>query len=59
MDSIKLGIIGFGTIGSSVVKILQQNGDQISQRLGANLELVKVADLDITTDRGSHFLLEL
>ncbi|QPJ63545.1 MAG: homoserine dehydrogenase [Candidatus Nitronauta litoralis] len=52
MDSIKLGIIGFGTIGSSVVKILQQNGDQISQRLGANLELVKVADLDITTDRG-------
>ncbi len=52
MDSIKLGIIGFGTIGSSVVKILQQNGEQISQRLGANLEVVKVADLDITTDRG-------
>ncbi len=52
MDTIKLGIIGFGTIGSSVVKILQQNGEQISQRLGANLELVKVADLDITTDRG-------
>lgn len=52
MDSIKLGIIGFGTIGSSVVKILQQNGEQISQRLGANLEVLKVADLDITTDRG-------
>lgn len=52
MDSIKLGIIGFGTIGSSVAKILQQNGEQISQRLGANLELVKIADLDITTDRG-------
>lgn len=52
MDSIKLGIIGFGTIGSSVAKILRQNGDVISQRLGANLELVKVADLDITTDRG-------
>ncbi len=52
MDTIKLGIIGFGTIGSSVVKILQKNGEQITQRLGANLELVKVADLDITTDRG-------
>ncbi len=55
MDSIKLGIIGFGTIGSSVAKILQQNGEQISQRLGANLQLLKVADLDITTDRGITF----
>ena len=52
MDTIKLGLIGFGTIGSSVVKILQENGGLISQRLGGRLELVKIADLDITTDRG-------
>ncbi len=52
MDTIKLGLIGFGTIGASVVKILQKNGDLIGQRLGGRLELVKIADLDITTDRG-------
>ena len=52
MDSIKIGLIGFGTIGASVVRILQKNGDIIGQRLGASLDLVKIADLDITTDRG-------
>jgi len=52
MDSVKIGLIGFGTIGASVVKILQQNGDIVRQRLGTSLELVKIADLDIATDRG-------
>lgn len=52
MDSVKVGLIGFGTIGSSVVRILQDNGEVIRQRLGAGIDLVKIADLDITTDRG-------
>jgi homoserine dehydrogenase len=45
-------MIGFGTIGAGVAKILAGNGEIIRQRLGAGVELVKVADLDITTDRG-------
>ena len=45
-------MIGFGTIGAGVAKILIENSDIIKKRLGAGLELVKVADLDITTDRG-------
>jgi len=49
---IKVGIIGFGTIGAGVAKILADNNEIIRQRLGAGVELVKVADLDITTDRG-------
>jgi len=52
MDTVKVGLIGFGTIGVGVVKILTSNADQIQQRLGASLRLVKIADLDITTDRG-------
>ena len=47
-----MGLIGFGIIGSGVVKILNRNAEQIQQRLGASLKLVKIADLDITTDRG-------
>ena len=52
MKMIKVGMIGFGTIGAGVAKILAGNGEIIRHRLGAGVELVKVADLDITTDRG-------
>ena len=51
MKSIKIGLIGFGTIGTGVVKILQKNSAVIRQRLGASLELQRIADLDITTAR--------
>lgn len=49
---IGVGLIGFGTVGTGVVKILLQNGTLIRRRLGAPVELVRVADLDIARDRG-------
>ena len=52
MKSIKVGLIGFGTIGCGVVKILQDNQNIIKDRLGTSVEVVKIVDLDITTDRG-------
>ncbi len=52
MDIIKVGLLGFGTIGTGVVKMFQQNRDLFARRLGAELELACIADLDITTDRG-------
>jgi homoserine dehydrogenase len=52
MKNIKIGLIGFGTIGAGVAKILAENRDVIRQRLGVTLEIGKIADLDITTDRG-------
>jgi homoserine dehydrogenase len=48
---IQIGLLGFGTIGSGVIKLLQDNGDLITKRLGAKLILRKVADLDIKTPR--------
>jgi len=51
MKKISLGLIGFGTIGAGVVKLLQESGDLIEKRLGARLVLKKIADLDITTPR--------
>ena len=51
MKKIFLGLIGFGTIGSGVVKLLQQSGELIEKRLGAKLVLKKIADLDIITPR--------
>ena len=51
-DRIAVGLIGFGTVGTGVAKVLTSNAGLIRQRLGVPLELVKVADLDLTTDRG-------
>jgi homoserine dehydrogenase len=52
MREIGVGIIGFGTIGAGVAQVILENEDVISRRLGAKLKLVKIADLDIETDRG-------
>ena len=52
MSSIKVGLLGFGTIGTGVIRVLQLNRDVIHERLGYYVDLVKVCDLDITTDRG-------
>jgi homoserine dehydrogenase len=52
MKEIKVGLIGFGTVGSGVVKILQKNSKLIEKRMGAKIILKRVADIDIKTDRG-------
>ncbi len=50
--AIGVGLIGLGTIGTGVAKVLRRNADVIRKRLGFPLELVRVADLDTTRDRG-------
>ncbi|MCX5849640.1 MAG: homoserine dehydrogenase [Deltaproteobacteria bacterium] len=51
MKDINIGLIGFGTIGTGVVKLLRQNEELISRKLGARLVLKKIADIDITASR--------
>ncbi len=52
MQNIRVGLLGFGTIGTGVVRVFQQNHDLLVNRLGANVELVRIADLDTQSDRG-------
>ncbi|NVM56837.1 MAG: homoserine dehydrogenase [Desulfobacterales bacterium] len=52
MKKIRIGLLGFGTVGSGTVKILLENRDVIESRLGACLELKWIADLDIERNRG-------
>ncbi len=52
MKKIALGLIGFGTIGTGVVRLLQENRDLISQRVGAEIHLKRIADIDIVRSRG-------
>lgn len=52
MKEIKVGIIGFGTVGAGVASCLLENEKVITGRTGVSVKLHKIADLDITTDRG-------
>lgn len=52
MKEIKIGLIGFGTVGTGVVKILQENAPLIEGRLGGRICLHKIADIDLERDRG-------
>jgi homoserine dehydrogenase len=55
MREIKVGILGFGTVGSGTVKILQENADAISARIGAKLVVSRVAVRDLSKPRDVVF----
>jgi homoserine dehydrogenase len=52
MKQINIGVTGFGTVGSGVVRLLKNNQALLSKRLGVTLHVKKIADIDINTDRG-------
>jgi len=52
MKGIKVGLIGFGTVGAGVAKILRNNSRLIENHLGARIVLKRIADIDLRTDRG-------
>jgi homoserine dehydrogenase len=51
-EGVGVGLIGLGTIGTGVAKVLRDNEAVITKRLGFPLRLVRIADLDLETDRG-------
>ena len=52
MDKMTVGVIGFGTVGAGVVKILLNNAGLLKERCGFPIILKKIADLDTERDRG-------
>jgi homoserine dehydrogenase len=52
MKQINIGIIGFGTVGAGTVEILFNNKNIIRNRVGADVVVKRIADLDTQTDRG-------
>jgi homoserine dehydrogenase len=55
MQEFNIGMLGFGTVGTGVAKILLDRKDLINSRVGAMMHLKRVADIDITTERGVRF----
>ncbi len=52
MEKINVGLIGFGTVGTGVVRVVRENAGIIRDKLGAELVIKRVADKDLTRDRG-------
>ncbi len=46
MKSIKVGLLGIGTVGGGVFNVLKRNHDEILRRAGIGIEIAMVADLD-------------
>lgn len=51
-EGIAVGIIGFGTVGSGTAKILINSRDLLRERLGFDILLTRISDLDTKRDRG-------
>ena len=48
---IKLGLLGLGVVGSGTIEILRNNREQITNQLGASLEVSKVLVRDVAKAR--------
>lgn len=51
-SAISVGIIGFGTVGTGVTKILLRKHKELERKVGFPLVLRRIADIDIKRDRG-------
>ena len=52
-QELHIGLAGFGTVGSGVVKVLQENQREIFSRTGCRIVLRKIADLDLDKVRAA------
>ena len=52
MKRVNVGIIGFGTVGCGTYEVLTTNSEVIANRVGAEVVVKRIADLDLESDRG-------
>jgi homoserine dehydrogenase len=50
-NRVKVGLVGFGTVGTGVAKLLCDEADAIEARTGLRIELASVVDVDTTSER--------
>jgi homoserine dehydrogenase len=51
VKTVRLGLLGLGTVGTGVVKILESQRAMLEERAGCHLALVAVGDTDLTRPR--------
>jgi homoserine dehydrogenase len=50
-ETVRVGLLGCGTVGGSLVELLAHQGDEIASRTGVRLEVTRVAVRDVTRAR--------
>lgn len=50
-DAVKVGLLGLGTVGAGVMKVLQINSEQVRSRAGINIEVKKILVRDLKKPR--------
>lgn len=51
MHSVKIGILGLGTVGGGTVNVLTRNAKEISRRAGRDIEIAWAADRDLDSPK--------
>ncbi|OBS10704.1 homoserine dehydrogenase [Acidihalobacter prosperus] len=51
MEAVKVGLLGLGTVGSGVVRVLARNDEEISRRAGRAIRVVRAASRDLSVRR--------
>jgi homoserine dehydrogenase len=54
-ETIKVGLVGFGTVGQGVVKIINNNRKSIETRVGADIRVAAVCDLRKISVKGAEY----
>ncbi|MBW1778376.1 MAG: homoserine dehydrogenase [Deltaproteobacteria bacterium] len=55
MKRVCVGLVGCGTVGTGVARILLENASLLKARVGTEIHLKRVADIDFNRDRGIRF----
>lgn len=50
-EQVRIGLVGFGTVGSGVAKLICEEADTIAAKMGVRLELARVVDVDTERPR--------
>ena len=59
MEPIRVGLLGLGTVGAGVVRVLQSHREELEEKIGAPVALSAVVDTDCTNPRKGVTLSEL
>ena len=49
-----VAVLGAGTVGSEVLRLISEQGGELAHRVGGRLEVIGVAVRDLDRDRGEH-----
>jgi homoserine dehydrogenase len=50
-EVLRVGMLGMGTVGTGALKILEKNGEEIQKKLGARLEVKRIAVRNLEKER--------